>query len=264
MTFNVENLLRPNKDWTADLLREKIKRISKVIEKSGLPDIVVFQEVGDVKLLEEICKEKLSVYENVILLQGQDKRGINVGIISKLPIHKTIKTKIHNLKLNPPKRTRPILESTFVLPDGTPLTILGFHFPSQNNPKKLRVQAVNILNDIVKNKRAFVIACGDANITKSEEYIWDNGVAGYMCSKDLMNDVPGTNYYQGEWSLLDVFYFNEDILDKGVSGWKLKDYQIYNKLDIQSTIDKGQTVPQYFGEETGVSDHYPVILKLYK
>ena len=93
MSYNVENMFDVFDDpYTGDegtdvKRRDEILAIAKAIAKADA-DIVVFQELENEHLLEGMVKTFLADagYEYIAAQRTNDKRGINLGVISRYPI----------------------------------------------------------------------------------------------------------------------------------------------------------------------------------
>ena len=112
-------------DWSEDVLRSKLNGLAEVILRvnNGMgPDILVMEEVENLRVLEQLRTGPLKAgnYLHSILLEGEDQRGIDAAIISRLPL--AAPTKLHLLKVSGSNgallKTRGILEATLTLPDG--------------------------------------------------------------------------------------------------------------------------------------------------
>lgn len=92
LTFNVKNLYTGPRDTTIHPPREKadwsLEAIAETIDRSGA-DVVTLQELFSKETLEEsvLTRRGLSEkYPHMAYVRGNDKRGIQVGILSKYPI----------------------------------------------------------------------------------------------------------------------------------------------------------------------------------
>ncbi len=78
-------------DWSEELLEKKLLRMASVILqiKNGQgPDILVLQEVENLNVVERLRKNHLQAagYKETILIEGPDERGIDVALLSRLPV----------------------------------------------------------------------------------------------------------------------------------------------------------------------------------
>lgn len=251
-------------DWSPKALKSKMNRLSDVILKSHNwvgPDLLIVQEVENLSVLEKLRSEYLSKHYPypAILIEGPDERGIDVGIISKLPLN--TKPKLH------PVTTRGILEAEFKLPDETLLTVFAVHFPSQRAPFKNRRFALDQLKAFMMsvNKKNLVIAAGDMNLTHYE--LKKHDPFKIFKSQFLVShqegcfECKGSHYYapKKSWSFLDVI-----LVSQNHPVWKLnkKSISVFNQ-SLYQTNKYG--VPEKFNlgkKQIGVSDHWPLKLNL--
>lgn len=264
-----------NTNWTTYKLDLKMSRLAKVI-KAYNPDILILQEIENLNLLSEFNKKHLN-YPSVTLLEGPDKRGIDVGILSKLQTEGSPKLHLQKMKPNAYfkksriKPTRGILEVTYRLSQKDNLSVFGLHFPSQGSPSEARKQAIKRLNEVAKaSSSKYKIAAGDFNITSSEEHklsLYKKDLGKYWSISHLIGckKCKGTNYYHPKrsWSFFDAILFN-GFTNK--SEWKInkKSIQVFNELSLQNTKHK---TPSRFNmglSKYGVSDHWPVVAEIYK
>ncbi len=265
-------------DWSESKIKRKLGRLAKVIKqvKQGKgPDVLVLQEVENLNILERLRLNHLAGlgYHPAILIEGPDARGIDVAMLSKLPLVDT--PKLNEVKLDyydrktglvdPTKKARPtrgILQARFGLPNGDKLTVLGVHFPSQGAPTPARRKAIAVLEQVRAKlpKSEYVIATGDFNISTEEDV--REGLVNELakswrvshrigCEKCL-----GTHNYRGGWSFLDMILFSKNFGD----GWFVdtKSIRIPNNSVLQVNHWGG---PARFNDglsQRGVSDHWPL------
>lgn len=272
-------------DWNERILKMKMKRLTDVVRqiKNGKgPDVLILQEVENIKILERWRTEYLADmnFKPALLIEGPDKRGIDVGILSKLEsvgpttLHLIPYKANEALKADQIRPTRGILEATLALPDGAPLTVLGLHFPSQSAPTETRKQAVDFIN-VIRSKLPqdrMVIVGGDFNISSDED-----SKTGYV-SRTLAKDwgvshlmgcqgCPGTTFYPRNqtWSFFDILLVTPGLKPEGSSPWKVlpETIRIENN-SIYHTNRYGS--PSRFNEnrKDGVSDHWPMVLEIIK
>ncbi len=272
-------------DWTKDKLETKIKNIAKVImtAQSGYgADILVFQEVENLNVLTMLVNKELSKfgYNYVTLLEGQDSRGIDIGMVSRFPV---LSQKVHHLNLAPhsTRTTRPILEVTYAVA-GKTVTVFGNHWPSQGNIDETRIVASEKLADIAKKSKSdLVIATGDFNTVKDDVI---NGIKENILpifedvevKGRLFNNVEakGTHWYKGEWDSLDKIFVLKRCLSKGKVSVNYKTFNIIKEnfmvRDITWTNWDDNSTHQAYGvphrsstrHGGGYSDHLPVFVEI--
>ncbi len=266
------------KDWNNEAVEFKLSQVAKTIqftEKGKGPDIMFFAEVENINILNRLVKTNLKGlgYKSIVLIEGPDTRGIDPAIVSKFPIKgRPILHIIPYQDSDPEKlkgalKSRGIIEATFILPNSKELTVLAVHFPSQANPSDWRRQAVIFLkekmNEYQKQGRA-VVAGGDFNIIRTEES--DRGyfsellsTVGQISHFIGCKNCPGTHFYRGDWSFLDVIVVGHQIQNSGLT--LVPDSIMVVKAPHH--VDQNG-IPIRFDEikKIGVSDHMPLYLRL--
>lgn len=273
-----------NNDWNDDVLKEKIKRIVATIlsAKDKGPDVIMLEEVENLNVLTMLATELNTQTESrytPVLIEGDDKRGIDVGLLTK---KKVLSASLHRIPFSDKARgmdqnqnlknvnTRGILETVIELENGKKLHIFGGHFPSQRNPSIQRQEALAFLAKLVNQVPTsdLVLAGGDLNITKEEDSTLNlfSGLSdvGLAVSHLVgMKDHPGSYYHQGAWGFLDVFIFPNRALNSSKSDWSINlDSMAVKKsgsyqLNLQGTPLKFKpNIPH------GVSDHLPIYLEM--
>ena len=192
---------------------ESLREIAGIILREN-PDIMALQEVEDGQALEKFNSEYLQDKYIVLLIEGNDGRGIDVGFLIKkdLPFdievqsHKFVKDRYKSEPMNIFSRDLPIV--TF-WPKGSDrrgrpfFSFIGTHFKSQRDKKgdprseKLRTlqvkNAIQIINNLQQRhgENHVVMMAGDynADLHTAPEFqqLWQ---AGFMDSLDLQANVP--------------------------------------------------------------------------
>ena len=146
------------------LLAESIRQVDA--------DILVLQEVENRGYLELFNRALLADlgYQHVVLTEGNDRRGIDVAILSRLPVGPVISYRHLRFPDTNGKEmsfSRDLLHAHILPGKGPPLHVLAVHFKSQYGGKKADARAVRgVLDDILKSDpQAHVLLCGDFNDT---------------------------------------------------------------------------------------------------
>ena len=167
-----------NLDWSDAAIDHKLSVIAasiKQVSDGRGPDIVALQEVENIGILERLRSEYLadSEYLAPVLLEGTDKRGIDVAFLTRLPLAEP--PILHPLDLpdefaDRVGDTRGVLEATFRMPDGSLLTGFSVHFPAPFHPTEMREIAYEHLNGLREQlpPERPVFAAGDFNTTSIE------------------------------------------------------------------------------------------------
>jgi endonuclease/exonuclease/phosphatase family metal-dependent hydrolase len=264
------------KDWNASLIEKKLKNVSEVIlsvdEKKG-PDILFLVEVENDNILSQLNKKYLQAagYQNQVLIEGPDLRGIDVALLSRFPLDG--KPQLHKIPYKGEtaedqkwmNRSRGILEVPLKLPNGSKLTALVAHFPSQSNPRYWRAQSIAYAKKLIQEQpsKNMVIFGGDLNITHDE-----NEEAGFI-SKELSSvglvshlvgckSCDGTHNYRNDWSFLDVLVFSKNFDTKGSAPYALEPETIDVVRYTKNHLYKGNAPKRFNESGEGVSDHFPI------
>ncbi len=234
---------------------KEIKLLADRIRKANA-DIVAVQEVENRQILEELVNKYLPEmgYRDVVLFEGNNKRGIDVGLISRYPLGKT--TSYRHLDFvdgnGKPMRFRRDLLQVNVRPKGfTDFDVFVVHLKSkgggeaQTLPTRLgeATAARTIFDDLLKSDRnkAFVV-CGDFNDTYDSKPLQQIVGTGPMALKNLFGDIPEAEritYNKEPYrSMIDFLLVSPAMADMYVKG----SYEIL-----------------YGSVASGGSDHNPVV-----
>ena len=280
------------RDWNKKVLAAKIANISRVLKsfnRGRTADIIVLQEVENMRVLKMLRDKGLQDQglKTLVLLEGGDRRGIDVAIMSRFPLVEEPRlhiTKIKIIKSNGVKMTkssgRGILEATFNI-YGEEVVVLSNHWPSQRSPDSYRDQIARTMQEVSsKNSHRIIISAGDFNTLPSDR---PHGVNNWVLSddynqpfKDPLHHINhelskgGTYWYRGRWSFLDrIFIWSNPIhalvplwgtLEVLARPWMLKDFKYYNKKTKKSKVYRG--IPKRFDSrhKSGFSDHLPMAM----
>jgi len=264
-------------DWSDAAIDDKLTALAETIRQvnngSGA-DVIALQEVENATILDRLRTEKLADlgYQPAILIEGSDLRGIDVALLSKLPM-------VGDATLNPlslpefPERqgdTRGVLQATFELPDGSLLTAFSVHFPAPFHPTPMRIAAyehlASLLAALPDDQHAF--AAGDFNTTSAEderEGLLDAYARPHwILAHDVgCGDCQGSYFYgrDSTWSYLDMILFAPARGGKTTAEIRGDSVRIANAYPRQ--VSKSGTPERYNAENgSGVSDHWPMVATL--
>ena len=255
-----------NMDWNDEVIEYKLNILAETIlsyEKHG-PDVIGFQEVENENILKQLFnKLKTHGYKFYALVEGNDDRGIDNAFISKYEI---LNSKLHQIEFTGGSKdqigdTRPILESVFIIKDKE-VSIYNVHFPAPYNPLFMRKDAFATLDKLASNNEKIAIALGDFNVTSAEnakEKLYENIHKTWFVSHlDQCAECKGTNYYYRDdrWSFLDAIMLKRE----GSAKFVENSVEII-KVDAQ-TRDDGSPIRFNSKGLYGVSDHFPVVVKI--
>ena len=255
-----------NIDWNDEVIEYKLNVITETIlsYKEHGPDIIGLQEVENENILKQLYSRlKHHGYKFYALVEGNDDRGIDNAFISK---HEILNSKLHQIEFSGGSKdqigdTRPILESVFLIKDKE-VSIYNVHFPAPHNPLFMRKDAFTTLDKLGSNNKRIAVALGDFNVTSAEnakEKLYEKIHKNWFVSHiDQCSECKGTNYYfrDDRWSFLDAV-----MLKRGDSSEFVE-----NSVEIITTDahtrDDGS--PLRFNSKGlyGVSDHFPVVVKI--
>jgi len=282
--FYRENCL--NFDWSNSVYLAKIKNMAKVIASydSGKgADIVVLQELENKNALKDLITKGLAKkgYRYISLIEGPDRRGIDVAIFAK---HKIVSQKYHKVDISDysSRPTRGILEANLNI-GGKLVTVFANHWPSQSNDDLTRLKAAETLLNVAKKKKKsnVVIATGDFNTVDDDEIngltehiipnFYDVEVKGRKLSRYRKTLKGGSHFYKGNWGSLDKIFvykrsgrFKVNYQDFNILAHKymLTDIEWEDRSTGDITIYKD--VPYRFDPKAkkGFSDHLPVVIKI--
>lgn len=240
-----------NTDWIEQKLEIKINQITKVVKSSGttLPNFLGLAEIENKDVLTRLAN-KLG-YNEVLITNSPDKRGIDVGLLFNLPPSISFVTqKEHKITgryftSNP---TRNILEAEFNINNGEKLFIFVNHWPSQNASSDIRIQVGNQLHQIINQRKlqfpnSNIILLGDFNVIATEspnplqETLLKNNFV--IDSYDLLlkssplsqkyKIAPGTHFYPPSflWDRLDRIFINQNLANNSGTEIIKNSFKIY-------------------------------------
>jgi endonuclease/exonuclease/phosphatase family metal-dependent hydrolase len=266
-------------DWSESIVERKLEVVARAIlqvDGGRGPDLIAFQEVENIGILERLRTEHLqdAGYLPGILIEGNDNRGIDLAFLSRLPL--AGEPRLHDIVFRESQAdrvgdTRGILQADFELPDGSVLTGFAVHFPAPYHPTEMRIAAYDTLNGLVAALPGdrVVIAAGDFNTTSAEDAeknMLDRFARStWLVSNDHCNACRGTSYYAPDdsWSFLDMILVRRAANRGARATWELREssVRIANESGDQQR-DDGTPRRFQLPEGIGVSDHWPVVLTL--
>lgn len=177
-TWNVHNLI--DEKFNSNVAFEGVDKnypahraaVATVIDSFN-PDIFILQEVESQAVLDSLNATLAKPYEHTKLIEGNDPRGIDVAMLSRVPPDKVLSHSSERfLKAGTSSPTygyaRDCLELHFTV-NGRHLVLLGVHFKSKDtdDPDKRLAEAQHtriIANGVAKaDPTALVMVLGDMN-----------------------------------------------------------------------------------------------------
>ncbi|MDR0487546.1 MAG: endonuclease/exonuclease/phosphatase family protein, partial [Treponema sp.] len=138
MTWNVQNLFdgidretkydefRETSGWTTEKYQGRVNTIASALSKvEPAPDIIIFQEVESLGILEAIASSLSG--DTWSHFAGNPGAALGLGIISRYPL---LESKIHSITTNGQTTPRPVLETRVQAGEGK-LVIFACHWKSK-------------------------------------------------------------------------------------------------------------------------------------
>ena len=278
-------------DWTQIKYEERLERLSNVMlsYKDEGADIIFLHEIENETVMLDLWKGYLKAYgyKKPFHFESPSHRGIDVGVISRLPLAENPIAHEVDLK-DMGSSTRDIIEVTYRIKKGKRLKVAGNHWPSQASGTEARLRASEIVRDIayeaIDQDMSFV-AVGDFNTLLKEV---PNPISDYLADNDLYDlEYPlvdlqnylqgfstfpydGSHFYQGHWDPLDRILVSKDILRESGDFKLVNDsFDVFYLDDMITDIDPdtGKRMPYEFPfrygffTEKGYSDHLPLVVE---
>lgn len=252
-------------DWNELAVSEKLRKLGQVIRavNSGAgPDFLALQEVENIQLLQRLIDEQLpNMNYKAYLLENNDARGIDVGVITRLPITETP-------RLIPLGKSRPALKLSVELPDKNKLSLTVVHFPIASSPIKKRLGMLSQITNQPSSEMQIIL--GDFNFPRDEmeknEIAKTHLLPRWVPIHLYCTTCQGSTYetFTGDWSFLDMILVNENLFSAGTP-WAVDvaSFRVYNLLPFQ-TNKYGSPADFTLPSMRGVSDHWPLVIRLLK
>lgn len=280
--WNVENLFHPGQDsintdyeftpdgsqhWTKNRYFRKLDNLSRALTLiggwQGL-DIIGLCEVENDSCLIHLTR-RLPGYD-FIHYDSPDRRGIDCAMLYR-------RNRIHVLQSKPIlvqpdslTRTRDILYICIETNLRDTLHLLICHLPSQRGGQSAsewkRQYAKQILQTLVDSLYSIhpeptIIVMGDMNSSPQNNL---KRLTNLATDKAVSNHWEGTHKYRGTWTILDQFYISEHVARRATM--RVMDIDMLREQDKRYLGYKPRRTflgPRYHG---GISDHYPILLRL--
>lgn len=275
-------------NWDVATYGTKLLRYADVLRAMpSMPDVLVIPETENKRVLEDLVSRHLSGSGfSVIQLDSSDEpqsRGIDVGILSRLPIvvaPSAFVVEFGDRAVADCRKTRDIVQVGLKLSDGEVLYLFGVHFPSGEKGYPCRVHAFKRLNELVKElpPASLAVAAGDFNFncndSPSDEFaslLWQGGWRVSPLVRSGCKAPGSSKHFDHTWSFLDMILVSAELSPSRPSkkNW-FADLGSFSTLVVsQEQVatdkdDKGFIEPRRYepGTGRGVSDHFPVAIRL--
>lgn len=290
--------------WTPLKYEHKLDRMAEAIVQIGTDEdprgamCLGVAEVENIRCLEDLCKRMYSRFERTyepILLEGPDRRGVDVGFLYNPEMFKPTSVRGYELKAHYADggvvRSRlQLLVSGYILGE-KPLEkvhIIVCHWPSRYggelSSRPSRDTAAMLSKHIIdslydRDPKAKVILMGDLNDDpynhSCAEVLKAKKKRNQVAEKGLFNTMwvhydngNGSLAYNGGWNLFDQIIISEPLLNADIKDgkWTYWKSQVFNKpfLTVQDGKDKGTPLRTHKGGvwQDGYGDHYPTLIYL--
>lgn len=219
------------------------------------PDVAVLQEVENVAVLEDLVATELGgAYSAIAVIDGNDLRGIDVGVISKVPIASLVSHKDDSFPLNgtqgPEYRyARDCLEIHLDY-NGRKVVLLGVHFKAKDS------DPTNAIKRLAEAQHTRAIAEGlEAG----------DGARAIAVLGDF-NDTPGSPPYLAVLGEGDAQWQDAPTHVAAANRWtydyqgklELIDHQMSNDR-LAAMLDPASVVIRHGADVEAASDHSPVM-----
>jgi len=271
MTWNVHNLFdgkddgyeyaeyRQSSGWSEEKYLGRLNSICAAIGRiEPLPDIIVFQEIESLKILEDLASLLPKGYYWGHFANNPES-AIGLGIISRFPI---LEAFAHSININKTAIPRPVLEVRV-----QDIVVFICHWKSKiggaDKTEFLREAAAQIIlrrcGEIWETEPELgIIIAGDLNMRIDElESIF---AIDTLWFSPWINELEnGSYFYRGNWETIDHFlvsrqFFNDDI------GWAYRNSAVINFEPFAAP--DGTPVPYNPRTGYGLSDHFPLLMIL--
>jgi hypothetical protein len=283
----------PNK-WNSERYFIKLDRLAQVISEMGErspdgPVVLGLAEIENISVLKDLALRPAIKSRNYIpiLVDGPDRRGVDVALMYQPKYFKPVQTKSYTLKIAG--------DSAFASRDQLVVSgdLLGerFHFivahwPSRRGGEKrsrpLRIAAAHlgrkILDSIMTAEPgAKIIYMGDLNDDPINESV-KSAIQGMASTVDttgtaMFNPMfemhakgQGSLAYNDIWNLFDQTLVSPELLKKDYTSFRYSGAKVFDKpyLHQQEGKFKGYPWRTYVGSTYmgGYADHFPVYVLL--
>lgn len=288
--------------WTGLKYRNKIHNMSYALSQLGTdydsrgPICIGVSEVENIGCLKDIVVDIKQYGRNYepILLEGPDRRGVDVGFLYNPEFFKPVNIKGYTLYAHyadggEVHSRYQLLVSGYMLGEHPEkIHILVNHWPSRYggelSSRATRDTAAMLTKYIcdsiyTKEDKAKIVIMGDLNddpfnhstadvlgARKTREEVEPHGYFNTLWLK--LDKGIGSLAYQGSWNLFDQIIISEPLMNAKLEDgkWTYWKSQIFNKpfLTVQEGTEKGTPLRTHKSGawQNGYSDHYPTMIYL--
>lgn len=239
---------------TTAAYQKKLGDVADVL--SGLDaDVVVLQEVENEAVLNDLVKQPALVgagktYKAISIVQGNDPRGIDVGVISRFPLTEVVSHKADKIGFENQGFSRDCVEVHLDF-NSRELILLGIHFRSQIDSDSANADAKRLAEAVYTRKIADTLALTSprAGILILGDF---NDYPGQAPMKAIAGSDPKTAFTSAVLQLPEPEQYTVTF---AASGKRIYDDQWANPIMTGFRDAASVTLVR---DRTDVSDHSPV------
>jgi len=258
--------------WTKNRFYAKCDAIAKTLMWTAdsygrMPDVIGLAEVENRGVLTKLLSSTLlRKFDYGVLHQdSKDRRGIDVAILyRKSSMILSSRTFVTPSDIS----TRDILHARMILQDGSEVDFIVNHHPSkyggaeESAERRLEVMGTlkSLCDSLVRAGSKDIVAMGDFNDvpTAPQFRIMDSLLVNK--GLPLHEKGKGTIRYEGKWDLIDNFLVSPFLQTSEMEILKIPFLMTYEKKYPGEKPFRTYSGPRYIG---GVSDHCPIVLRIY-
>ena len=262
-----------SRHWTKSRFYAKCDAIAKSIFWIGsrygrMPDVIGLAEIENKGVLTKFLNYTLlRKYDySIVHKESGDRRGIDVALLYRRSSMQLVSKSFKTLSMDEsPLLTRDILHASMRIADGRKIDFIVNHHPSKYggaaesvNRRNAAMSALVELCDSVGFSR--VIVMGDFNDVPDSRHF--SRIDKILDNKGLHlhEKHQGTIRYKGKWELIDFYLTSPDIVCSEMEVVKIPFLTTYDRSYPGEKPFRTYSGPKYLG---GVSDHCPIVLKIY-
>jgi len=263
-----------SRHWTKKRFYAKCDAVAKSILWMGdrygrMPDLIGLAEIENKGVLSKLLRSTaLRKYDyEIVHHDSGDRRGIDVAIL-----YRRSSMTLESISVKVPEyegfrlATRDILHARMCLADSCRFDFIVNHHPSKYGGEKesegrreAAMEALKELADSLGNEN--IIAMGDFNDTPdaSSFDIIDGTLTNL--GRPLHERGEGTIRYEGKWDMIDMFMISQSLEERAyMEICRIPFLMTWERKHPGEKPLRTYSGPRYIG---GVSDHCPIILKIY-
>ncbi len=259
--------------WTKKRFYRKCDVVAKAFMWMGdrygrMPDVIGLAEVENREVLTRLLNSTLlRKYDyEIVHHDSGDRRGIDVAILYRKSLMNLVSSSTMTPHLDEKKlETRDILQTRMRLSDGREVDFIVNHHPSKYGGEKesaekreAAMQALKEMCDSLDSEH--IVAMGDFNDTPDSEAFGIIGNTLVNKGAQLHEKGEGSIRYEGKWDLIDMFLVSgslDECTEMEIS--RIPFLTTREKKHPGEKPLRTYSGPRYIG---GVSDHYPIVLKI--